>query len=112
MKTPHTTMILFALLFLPQSYASAQEVTPQASSNSYISANAQRLCRQIAGMTIEQAIAFLNKSPLGFTLKKCSISISGFSSYQQDSSQPLLVPAPPPMGRYYPLSPRGGFYGN
>jgi hypothetical protein len=106
MKTLHTTMILFALLFLPQSYTSAQELIPQTSSTSYISANAQRLCRQIAGMTIEQAIEFLNKSPLGFTLKKCSIS------YQQDSNQPLLVPAPPPMGRYYPLSPRGGFYGN
>jgi hypothetical protein len=56
----------------------------------YVSANSQKLCKQIAGMTIEQAIDFINKSQMIFSLKKCTVS-SG-STYQQGNIQFQFLP--------------------
>jgi hypothetical protein len=94
----------FALVANAQDSESQQEPIPV-----YVSANAQRLCQQIAGMTIEQAVDYLNKSQMSFSLKKCSVS--KYSTYQQGNIQQLQVPAPPLLGNYHPSSPRGGFYG-
>jgi hypothetical protein len=87
-----------------------------------------RVCSQLNGMTVSQAVEFLNKSPYHHTLKQCPVggfttggiggdskilpvpSVAPWGNYRVAPGS-LVAPPQPPGGRIYPRSPRGPFIG-